>query len=560
MATLSYHELAKRLAEAEATLSALRSGQVDSIIGDDDILLVRALAAEQALHDSEERFRAAFEYATIGKAIIASSGYFMRVNRSFARMLGYTAPELLQLTWMNVLHPDFLQSGLEHARRLLSGENLAFEAEWMLVRKDGQTVWVQLNVVAVKSAANIPQFMVGDFVDITERKQLEEEKEALTAQFYQAQKMESIGKLAGGIAHDFNNLLVPIIGYAEMALMRLPGSDPLVTDLHRIRDAATRAARLTRQILAFSRRQVLEKRVLNLNDVVSSFQDMLRPLIGEDITVKIRLADNLPPVEIDESKIEQVLLNLAVNARDAMPKGGELVFETSAVTLDETFVAQHPGGQTGPHMMLAVSDTGIGMDTETKQRIFEPFFTTKKRGEGTGLGLATVFGIVKQHGGNIWVYSESGRGTTVKVYFPVVDEPFSHETPTSNGAQSFYGSETILVVEDQADVRQLVVETLRAYGYHVLEAGNPLQALALANERLGNIQLLLTDVVMPQMSGVEMYKKLAPAHRDMHVLFMSGYTDDIVDKRGALPDGASFIQKPFTIEVLLEKVREALRA
>ncbi len=558
MATLSYHELAMRLADAEATLSALRSGQVDSIIGDNDVLLVRALAAEQALHDSEERFRAAFEHAAIGKAIADPEGRFVRVNRSFARMLGYTAPELLLLKWMDVVHPDFLADGRKHIRHLLTGEIPSFEAEWMLVRKDEQTMWVQLNVAVVKSAAGIPQFMVGDFVDITERKQLEAEKETLTAQFYQAQKMESIGKLAGGIAHDFNNLLVPIIGYAEMALARLPKSDPLATNLRHIRDAANRAARLTRQILAFSRRQVLEMRVLNLNDVVSGFEDMLRPLIGEDIAVKIRLADNLPPVEIDESKIEQVLLNLAVNARDAMPKGGELVVETSAVTLDETFVAQHPGGQTGAYVMLAVSDTGVGMDTETKQRIFEPFFTTKKRGEGTGLGLATVFGIVKQHGGNIWVDSENGQGTTVRIYFPVVDEPLSRETSTTAGAQSFYGSETILVVEDQSDVRMLVVETLRAYGYHVLDAGNPLQALVLADEHSGRIHLLLTDVVMPQMGGVEMYKKLVPAHHDMQVLFMSGYTDDIVDKRGALPVGATFLQKPFTIEGLLKKVREAL--
>ncbi len=377
-------------------------------------------------------------------------------------------------------------------------------------------------------------------------------------QLVQQERLAAVGQLAGGIAHDFNNILVPIIGYAELGLMELSPDDPLYPDLQRINEAALRAASLIRQILAFSRKQVLEMRPLDLNEVVVEFKKMLQRIIGEDINLKTILAPALPPVQADPAQIEQILMNLAVNARDAMPQGGKLTIETGSVILDEEYAHKHIGALAGPHVLLAVSDTGVGMDAAIRERIFEPFFTTKPPGKGTGLGLATVFGIVKQHGGNIWVYSEPGQGTTFKVYLPQLQDVIQPGVTAAKLPVSTYGSETVLMVEDEALVRALAVRTLAAHGYRVLEATGPAEGLQIAAEHSGTIHLLLTDVVMPQLNGRQLYEKVAALHPETKVLFMSGYTDNVIIHHGMLDEGTNFLQKPFTVQGFIQKIREVL--
>jgi signal transduction histidine kinase len=396
--------------------------------------------------------------------------------------------------------------------------------------------------------------------DITERKQLEAENERLTAQFYHAQRLDAIVKLAGGIAHDFNNLLLPIMGYAEMGEMSLPSDDPLRANFIHIQKAADRAANLTRQILAFSRQQVLEMKQVDLNEVVASFQEMIERLLPDDINLQLHLSPYLRLIKADVGQLEQVLLNLVINARDAMPDGGTLTLETGLVSLDADYVAQHPGSESGLYVQLAVSDTGHGMDPETQERIFEPFFTTKARGYGTGLGLATVFGIVKQHRGNIWVYSEPDQGTAFKIFVPVAFEP-DVEPPVKHSKAKqtrFAGDETILVVEDETSVRRLVSDTLEMHGYKVLEASSSAEALDLAASYSAEIHLLLTDVVMPGLNGRQLYTELTKQRPQLQGLFMSGYTDNLIVHRGVLDPDVFFLAKPFSMQSLLQKVREVL--
>ncbi|MCB0035866.1 MAG: response regulator, partial [Anaerolineales bacterium] len=361
-----------------------------------------------------------------------------------------------------------------------------------------------------------------------------------------------------GIAHDFNNMLVPIIGYAELGQMQLTPDSKIYTNLGRIKHAAGRAAGLTKQILAFSRRQVLEMKTLDLNEVVNEFREMIERLVGENIDLQIHLAAGLPPIRADKGQLEQVLLNLVVNARDAMPRGGKLIIETARITLDESYAMTHLGAQPGPRVMLAVSDTGQGMDTATQQHIFEPFFTTKGRGQGTGLGLATVFGIIKQHDGNIWVYSEPGHGTVFKIYLPLTEAANTPQETEYTQIEALQGRETVLIVEDEATVRQLVEETLRAQGYQVLVAENGDEGLALATVHKGTLHLLLTDVVLPDMDGRALYSTLTQQRPQLKVLYMSGYTDSAIIHYTELEDGVAFLQKPFTIHNLLRKLRGVL--
>ncbi len=386
------------------------------------------------------------------------------------------------------------------------------------------------------------------FRDISQRKEMEE-------QLRQARKMETLGSLAGGIAHDFNNLLSPIIGYSELGLGRLPASDPMAVSLTQILKAARRAADLTRQILAFSRKQMLEVCVIDLNEVISDYEDMLRRLLGE--TIAINIVFNLPvaPVRADRSQIEQVVLNMAVNARDAMPEGGSLTIETAEVFLDQRYAERHVEVAAGEYVMLSISDTGVGIEEAIRDRIFEPFFTTKERGKGTGLGLATSFGIIKQHHGHLWVYSEPGHGTTFKIYLPKAEEgvgvaadrsPEAHLVPSSG--------EHVLVVEDDEMVRELVCETLLAHGFQVSEADQPEVALAMI-DRLAPVDLLLTDVIMPQMNGRELYRQLSGRIPGLKVLYMSGYTENVIADQGMLYAGVDFLQKPFSVRSLLEKVQ-----
>jgi signal transduction histidine kinase/ActR/RegA family two-component response regulator len=377
-------------------------------------------------------------------------------------------------------------------------------------------------------------------------------------QLEQIQKMDAIGRLAGGVAHDFNNLLTVILGRTEILLEPLPPEDPMRRGIELIRRTAGRAAELTRQLLAFSRKQVLEPVVLDLNTVATEMKDMLGRLIGEDIALLTTPSPGLGRVKADRGQIEQVLMNLAVNARDAMPQGGRLILETAEVELDEEYARRHVGARPGPHVMLAVSDTGTGIPREIRSQIFEPFFTTKEPGKGTGLGLATVYGIVKQSGGYIEVESEPGRGTTFRIYLPRFDAPSAAGDRGPRPAAATGGTETILLVEDEEGVRELARDILRANGYTVLEARNGPEALLICERHQGPLDLLLTDVVMPRMSGRELAERLAPLRPDLRVLYMSGYTDDAVIRHGVLGAGTAFLQKPFTPAVLVQRVRETL--
>jgi len=395
--------------------------------------------------------------------------------------------------------------------------------------------------------------LVGVMVDITERKHLED-------QLRQAQKMEAIGKLAGGIAHDFNNVLTVINGCSEILLDSLWPDDPVRHDVEEIRKAGERATRLTQQLLTFSRRQVAHTTVLNLNELLQGMAQMLHRVIGEDVSLQLALAPKLGSVRADRGQIEQVVMNLAVNAREAMPAGGVLTLETASVRLGREYAARHMGVEPGPYVMLAISDTGCGMSPEVKEHLFEPFFTTKEKSGGTGLGLSTVYGIVKQSGGTIQVYSEVGRGTTFKIYLPRVREKVGELTDPAAAGTLPRGTETVLVVEDDETVRSFAVRMLEHFGYTTLEAPSGADALVLFRERAEPVHLVLTDVVMPEMSGLDFVRRMRQMHGDFEVLFMSGYTDDAIANHGVLDPGVSFIEKPFTVEALAVKVRQLLDA
>jgi nitrogen-specific signal transduction histidine kinase/FixJ family two-component response regulator len=388
--------------------------------------------------------------------------------------------------------------------------------------------------------------------DVTERRQLEE-------QLRQAQKMEAVGRLAAGLAHDFNNLLTVVIGYSDLLMQRLSADDRLRPAMEEIKKAGEQAASLTRQLLAFSRKQALQPQVLDLSSLLSNVDKMLQRVIGEDIELVTHLPPGLGHVKADPGQIEQVIMNLALNARDAMPQGGQLTLEAANVELDSSYASSHESVVPGHFVMLAMSDTGTGMDAETQAHIFEPFFTTKEKGKGTGLGLSTVYGIIKQSGGNIWVYSEPARGTTFKIYLPRVDQAVELITPGELGVEELsQGSETILLVEDEEAVRSLAREVLECRGYHVLEAKGAIEALQVGEQHKERIHLLLTDVVMPQMSGRELAEHLAPLRPETKVLYMSGYADNAVVHHGLLDPGTALLQKPFTADALARKLREVL--
>jgi nitrogen-specific signal transduction histidine kinase len=411
-----------------------------------------------------------------------------------------------------------------------------------MLEVSSRLVWQKRKPVAVQGIAR----------DVTGRKTLED-------QLRQAQKIEAIGKLAGGVAHDFNNILTAIIGHADL-MLKEPGrgSERTLSGVQAIKKAAERAAGLTQQLLAFSRKQVLQPVVLDLNAMISESMKMLRPVITEHIQLALVLDSALGSMKADPGQIEQVIVNLVVNARDAMPQGGKLTIETARVNLDDEYARQHPSVRPGHYVMLAVSDTGSGMNADAQAHIFEPFFTTKGRGKGTGLGLSTVYGIVKQSGGSIWVSSEGGEGTTFKIYFPCVDEAAKEVATRPQFAESPGGSETILVVEDEEMVRRLVCQILESKGYRVLEAANGEEGLLVCKRQPFPIQIMVTDVVMPEMNGRDLANRVAAIRPAMKVLFMSGYSEDAVVRDGVLDPGLNFIQKPFAPEALAWKVREVL--
>jgi two-component system cell cycle sensor histidine kinase/response regulator CckA len=509
--------------------------------------------AEDALRESEERMRRVVQNMPVMLDALDEEGRIVAWNRECERVTGYSAEEITgNPQALELLYPDaaYLQQLMaEWAER----GNSFHDWEIELTSKDGSPKTVSwTNISEHFPIPGWASWSIG--VDITERKHLEE-------QLRQAQKMEAVGRLAGGIAHDFNNLLTVITGFSEILLYRhLDDGDPLRQPIEEIQKAGQRAASLTRQLMAFSRRQVLQLKVLNLNATVADMDKMLQRLISEDIDLVTVLDPELGPVKADPGQIEQVVVNLVVNARDAMPQGGQLTIETANVELDEAYAHQHVSVQSGPYVMLAVSDTGIGMDEEIQSHIFEPFFTTKEFGQGTGLGLSTVYGIVKQSGGYIWVYSESGQGTTFKIYLPRVEEDVEPLKPSAAPTKLPQGSETILVVEDDQGVRTLAREVLEMDGYTVLEARHGGEALLICEQHGGPIHLMVTDVVMPQMSGRELAERLEPLHPEMKVLYMSGYTDRAIVRHCVLEPGMAFLQKPFRPGALARQVRQVLDA
>jgi len=394
--------------------------------------------------------------------------------------------------------------------------------------------------------------------DITDRKRAEQEMKALEEQLRQSQKMEAIGRLAGGIAHDFNNLLTIIKGYSQLSLSELKEGHPLMENLEGIQKATDRATDLIRKILAFSRRQLMEMRVLDLNTLLMDLDKLLRRIIGEDIELVTVLAEDLGRVKVDPGQIEQVILNLSVNAKDAMPNGGKLTIETANEELDDAYARSHLSVIPGRYVMLSVSDTGVGMSPEVRERIFEPFYTTKEKGKGTGLGLSTVYGIVKQSGGNIWVYSEPGQGTTFKIYLPREEEPLEEIREKVVKEEFLGGSETVLVVEDEEEVRKLAVRILQNQGYKVLEASQGNEALSICEQHEEPIHLLVTDVVMPGMSGRDLSGRLTSLRPEIKTLYMSGHTNSAIIHHGVLEPGVNLLQKPFTPEALIRKVHEVL--
>jgi PAS domain S-box-containing protein len=502
-----------------------------------------------ALKASEASYRSLVE-GSIQGMLIHREFIVEFASPQLATLLGYpSADELVgrDLRRVIVRQEQARIEGYGAARQ--RGEAAPSQYELQVARRDGTMIWVEC-LVSRLAWEGAPATLVA-VIDITERKRVEE-------QLRQMQKMEAIGRLAGSVAHDFNNLLTVIAGRSQLLLRRLAPHDPGRRDVELIQETAERAARLTRQLLAFSRKQILEPKVVDLDMVLGTIGSLLRRLIGEDVDLAVSAHGGLGRVKADPGQIEQVIMNLAVNARDAMPRGGRLTIETGNVELDAAYASRQAGVTPGPYVMLAVSDTGIGMDAETHARLFEPFFTTKEPGHGTGLGLATVYGIVKQSGGHIAVYSEPGRGTIFKVYLPRVAGALAEGAGVPVAAPPPRGSETVLLVEDEADLRVLAVEVLKAFGYNLLQASQPAEALAIAERHEGPIHLLVTDVVMPGMSGPELAERLLAVRPDLKTLFMSGYTDTTVVHHGVLDPGTPFLPKPFTPDALARKVREVV--
>ncbi|HZZ81324.1 MAG TPA: response regulator [Gemmataceae bacterium] len=514
--------------------------------------------AEQALHDSEELLRNAFEYTNVPMMLSDVSHRFVRVNAAFTRMFGYSQAEALNLTFGDITHPHDVAQSYAERERLVSGEISSFQMEKRYIHKDGHGLWGLVNISLIRDAKGNPVRYVGQVQDITDRKAAAEALQVAETQLRQAQKMEAFGQLAGGIAHDFNNLLTIITGYSELLLSGVVPEDKTPEFVREIRKAGNRAAALTRQLLAFSRKQMLQPVELDLNAVVTDTEKMLRRLIGEDIDLAAALSPDLGKVHADPGQVEQVIINLVVNARDAMPTGGHLTIETANIDLDETYIQNHPGVHPGEYVMLAVTDSGCGMDAKTRSRIFEPFFTTKEVGKGTGLGLATVHGIVKQSGGNIEVYTEVGHGTTFKIYLPRLRGSTSSAKAVPGPLAVPRGNETILLAEDEEAVRSVVQMTLESNGYTVLVAQSGQDALKLCQDFRAPIHLLITDVVMPQMSGRQLADRAVVERPEIKVLYLSGYTDDAIVRHGVLQAGMAFLQKPFTPLILGRKVREVL--
>ena len=550
----------------ETAVEALRAGAHDFMTKDRLSRLLPAIdrelreafgraerrRAESALLEKEAQYRQIVESvrAVVWRAD-ARTFQFTFVSPEAEKILGYPMRMWLEEPsfWSDHIHPDDRAWATALYRRNTE-EKRDHQFEYRLVAADGHAVWFQ-DLVRVIVEGDEVRELVGIMIDVTERRHLED-------QLRQSQKLEAVGQLAGGVAHDFNNLLGVITGYSDLALREIDPEHRAHRRVEQIRKAAERAAALTRQLLAFSRKQVLQPRVLALNAVVADVEKMLRRLIGEHIQLVTVLSEDLGTVKADPGQIEQVLVNLAVNARDAMPGGGKLVIETANTDLDEGYVRAHADARPGPHVVLSVSDTGHGMDARTLSRVFEPFFTTKGPDKGTGLGLSTVYGVVKQSGGHVTAYSEPGHGTTFKVYLPRVDEPLEPRPGQAAVGETPRGTETILLAEDEESLRLMFRELLKGAGYLVLEGASPEAALAASESHAGPIHLFMTDVVMPRIGGQELARRVLVTRPQVRVLYISGYSFEGIGHHGLIDAGANYLEKPFTAEALLRTVRKIL--
>jgi len=546
----------------ETAVSYLKAGATDYILKDRLVRLGPAVL--EALERAQEREalrrheRLLYQIIDANPSLIFVKnwdGRFVLVNQATAETYGTTVEGLLGKTDADFnANADEVAHSLRDDREVLSSGQPKFIAEEPVTNPHtSETRWFQTIKIPLHMPGDETPTLLGIATEITDRKQLEE-------QLLQSQKMEAVGQLAGGIAHDFNNILTAIVGYTDLLTAELGANSRQLEDLEEIRKAARRAAALTRQLLSFSRKQVLEPRIVDVNGVVMNLDKMLRSLISENIALKIQLADDLDAARVDPNQLEQVIMNLAINARDAMPDGGTLTIETANATLDENYAATHVSVIPGDYVMLAVTDTGCGMSEATQTRIFEPFFTTKPAGRGTGLGLSTVYGIVKQSAGNIWLYSEPDKGTTFKIYLPALDalpEEIGKTAPIEAARQ---GSGTVLLVEDDEQLRRLTHRALATQGYVVLEADRGRLALDIARRHNGPIDLLLTDLVMPDINGRKLADALRAARPGLRVLFMSGYPDSAIVNHGMLEAGVAYLAKPFTTDAVARKVREVLNA
>jgi len=517
-------------------------------VGGHIALAIERVRAEEALRKSESMFRLLFSHTPLPMWVFdIETLRFLQVNEAATKQYGFSENEFRRMTFRDI-HPDANEPSFAKLVEEWKQDG-RHHGNWRHKHKDGKSFEVDVVSHKLEYAGRAVRLVVAQ--DVSERQLLEQ-------QLRQAQKMEAIGRLAGGVAHDFNNLLMVIKGHTELLLDVLPLADHVTRKVEQIDRSADRATALTRQLLAFSRMQVLQPRPMNLNAVVDEMGNLLPRLIGEDIELVVRSSSDLGTIRADASQMEQIIMNLAVNARDAMPSGGKLIIETQNIELDHYYREAHPIVQPGRYVLLSVSDTGTGMDAETQARIFEPFFTTKEQGKGTGLGLATVYGVVKQSGGFIWVYSELGKGTTFKIYLPRVDEAAAAPVPAFAPSQVLRGTETVLLTEDEQDVREVAREFLESAGYKVLQAPSGKAALKLATEHSGAIDLLVTDMVMPGMSGQELARLMRGDRKELRVLYMSGYSEHAAEE-AAKSEGSAVLAKPFSRSALLRTAREVLQ-
>lgn len=513
--------------------------------------------AEQALRESEERYRTLVHTLPDALVLADMEGNIIYESPSALRLFGWDLEkDAVGRNFLDWIHPGDHAKILDAIQTLRSGLNLRGQ-ELLFLKKDKSTFWGELSASGTRDAQGAVTGFLALIRDISDRKQSEEEKAQLQAQLLQSQKMDSIGRLAGGVAHDFNNMLSVILGYSELIQTQLNANDPIRNDVEQIEKAGRRAKDITQQLLAFSRKQIIEPTIIDLNERIHSIRKSLGRLIGEDISLEFSPGPDLRKIRFDHSQLDQILINLAANARDAMPQGGRLKIETSNVFLDEAFCREHLGFAAGDYVVLTVADNGIGMDRETLAHAFEPFFTTKAIGKGTGLGLATVYGIVAQGGGFIEAESEPGRGSLFRIYFPSITEN-AFADPAQKGFTICSGAGNILVVEDDNLVRRMTVALLKSIGYKVHEAASARDALQYCEEGDNAVDLLITDVVMPELSGAELRDRIQAVRPGLRVLFISGYASDVVAHHGIKDEGANFIRKPFTMNELAKAVQNIL--